>query len=50
MDVVVDGQFVEAQADPSLLFRGSANQRIIDVAASLRAGEAIQPSDFAYLE
>ena len=50
IDVIVDGLFVEAQADTSLLFRGSANQRIIDVAASLRAGMAIEWSDSAYLE
>lgn len=41
IDVLVDGLFVEEQKDISLRFRGSANQRIIDVAASLAAG-AIQ--------
>ena len=41
IDVVVDGAFVIAQRDTSLRFRGSANQRIIDVAASLAAGTAI---------
>ena len=29
LDVLVDGPFVEALKDPSLTFRGSANQRIL---------------------
>lgn len=41
IDVVVDGPFVMAQRDTTLRFRGSANQRIIDVSASLAAGTAI---------
>ncbi len=31
LEVLVDGRFIEAQRDISLLFRGSANQRLIDV-------------------
>ena len=34
-DVVVEGRFVQAQRDTSLHFRGSKNQRIIDVRRSL---------------
>ena len=30
-DVLVDGPFIEAQKDISLRFRGSANQRIIQL-------------------
>ncbi len=41
IDVLVDGPFVEAQKDEDLLFRGSSNQRLIDVQASLRAGEVV---------
>lgn len=41
IDVVVDGPYVEALRDTSLLFRGSANQRLIDVAASLAAGTVV---------
>ena len=36
VDVIVDGRFVLAQRDISLLFRGSKNQRIIDVQKSLK--------------
>lgn len=39
LDVLVDGPFVLAKKDLGLRFRGSNNQRIIDVPASLAAGE-----------
>jgi len=35
--ILVDGPFIEAQKDLSLRFRGSANQRILNVPASLAA-------------
>lgn len=38
IDVLVDGEFIEEQKDISLAFRGSANQRIIDVKSSLQSG------------
>ena len=41
IDVLVDGKFVEEQKDLSLLFRGSANQRILDVGRSLAEGQAV---------
>ena len=40
-DVVVDGPFIEAEKDLSLAFRGSRNQRIIDVRKTLEKGEII---------
>ena len=47
IDVLVDGPFIEEQKDITLLFRGSANQRLIDVPQSLAAGEVIlwEPQD-----
>jgi len=41
LDVLVDGPFVIEQKDLSLRFRGSANQRLIDVPESLKAGEVV---------
>ena len=41
LDVLVDGPFVEKLRDPDLLFRGSSNQRLIDVQKTLYSGEVI---------
>ncbi|NJE32164.1 anaerobic ribonucleoside-triphosphate reductase activating protein [Ligilactobacillus agilis] len=41
LDILVDGRFLEAQKDLTLQFRGSANQRIIAVPASLKARQPI---------
>lgn len=41
VDILVDGEFVESKKDISLTFRGSSNQRIIDVQASLASGHPV---------
>ena len=41
IDVLVDGPFVLARRDISLCFRGSGNQRIIDVRKSLAQDEVV---------
>ena len=41
IDVLVDGRFIEEQKDKEILFRGSKNQRLIDVQQSLKLGEIV---------
>ena len=41
LDVLVDGPFVQAKRNLMLRFRGSENQRLLDVPASLAAGRAV---------
>ena len=41
IDVLVDGKFQKDLRDEELYFRGSSNQRLIDVQASLKANETV---------
>ena len=45
VDVIVDGRFVEELKDPNLLFRGSSNQRLINLPLSVILGEIIEWED-----
>ena len=44
IDVLVDGRYVAAQRDLTLEFRGSANQRLIDMAKTRQAGYVVELS------
>ena len=46
LDVLVDGPFVEAKKNLSLRFRGSENQRLIDVKASLASHSIVLWEDW----
>lgn len=46
LDVLVDGPFIEEQKDLSLRFRGSRNQRLIDMKKTLATGEIVLWSDW----
>jgi len=41
IDILIDGPFLQAEKSLELVFRGSRNQRILDVKKSLEAGEAV---------
>lgn len=45
IDVLVDGPFLLSQRTLELRFRGSKNQRLIDVPASLAAGHAVERAE-----
>lgn len=50
IDVLVDGRFVLEERDLSLLFRGSRNQRLIDVKQTLKTGNIVLFDEKEYSE
>ena len=46
LDVLVDGPFIESKKDLMLRFRGSSNQRLIDVPKSLACGNVVEWEDW----
>ena len=46
LDVLVDGPFIQSRKNLTLRFRGSDNQRLIDVPESLRRGEVVLWEDW----
>ena len=50
IDVLVDGRFKIEERDLNLLFRGSRNQRLIDVKKSLDANKVVLLNEYEYNE
>lgn len=42
LEVLVDGPFIESKKNLDLMFRGSSNQRLVDVQASLKTGKVVE--------
>lgn len=42
IDVLIDGRFIESKRDLMLMYRGSSNQRVIDVQESLKQNKVIE--------
>ncbi len=49
LDILIDGQFVQAEKSLEIAFRGSKNQRILDIPKSLAAGKAIWTESLRWL-
>ena len=49
LDVLIDGPFVLAERSLELNFRGSRNQRVINVPESLKAGHAVEETSGRWL-
>lgn len=49
LDVLIDGPFVLAERSLELNFRGSRNQRILNVPESLKAGHAVEETSGRWL-
>ena len=50
IDVLVDGKFIQEEKNLNLLFRGSNNQRLIDVVKTLEKGEVVLLNEYEYNE
>ena len=49
IDILIDGPFLQAEKSLEIAFRGSCNQRILDVPASLKEGRAVQTKSLRWL-
>jgi len=49
IDILIDGPFIQAQKSLEIAFRGSRNQRILDVRKSLAAGKAVETTSKRWL-
>ena len=48
IDVLIDGPFIMKQKSYDVMFRGSKNQRVIDVKKSLKTGEVVEIKKYQY--
>ena len=44
-DILIDGRYIESQSNPSLRWRGSSNQRVIDIQESLKQNKIVLHCD-----
>ena len=49
IDILIDGPFLQAEKSLELVFKGSRNQRILDVPKSLAAGKAVETTSRRWL-
>lgn len=49
IDILIDGPFLQAEKSLEISFRGSRNQRILDVPASLKAGQAVKTTSSRWM-
>ena len=49
LDVLIDGPFLLSERSLELNFRGSANQRVLNVPESLKAGQAVLETSSRWL-
>ena len=49
IDILIDGPFIQSQKSLELVFRGSRNQRILDVRKSLIEGKAVETTSAQWL-
>ena len=49
IDILIDGPFLQEQKSLEIAFRGSRNQRILDVKKSLAAGKAVETTSMRWL-
>ena len=50
IDVLVDGRYIEKERDLNLLFRGSRNQRLIDMPKTLKENQVVLFDEYKYSE